>query len=201
MPAGGGKETIYIFPPPVRDAALLCRVRDEGVITTLRHARHPMPRSLSSAWTFFYKFPLPVILTGASAAGLRRALEERGVYSGTSGAAPPIDLILIGAMAILAIAVTIAFCAPLKRVRVSDDGESLMVSNYLQEWKVPVALISEVTQNRWLKLRPITIHLRIDPGCGRRLMFMPPLRINFLFWREDPEVEELRALASAHQVV
>lgn len=160
-----------------------------------------MPRSLSSAWTSFYKFLLPLILTGAFAAGLRRALEERGVYSGTSAAAPPIDLILIGALMILGIAATIVFCAPLKRVRVSDDGESLLVSNYVQEWKVPVALISDVRQNRWLKLRPITVHLRIDPGCGKRVMFMPPLRMNFLFWREDPEVEELRALASAHQLV
>lgn len=85
-------------------------------------------------------------------------------------------------------------------MRVSDDGESLLVSNYLQEWKVPVALISEVAQNRWLELRPITTHLRIDPGCGKRVMFMPPLRMIFLFWREDPEVEELRSLASAHQL-
>lgn len=59
-------------------------------------------------------------------------------------------------------------------------------------------LITGVAQNRWLELRPTTIHLRIDPGCGTRVMFIPPLRINLLFWREDPEVEELRALASMH---
>jgi hypothetical protein len=27
---------------------------------------------------------------------------------------------------------------------------------------------------------------------------MPPMHLNFLFWREDPLVEELRALASMH---
>jgi hypothetical protein len=30
------------------------------------------------------------------------------------------------------------------------------------------------------------------------VVFMPPLRFNFLFWREDPEVAELRALVSGH---
>jgi hypothetical protein len=160
-----------------------------------------MLRTLSSAWTSFYKFLLPVVLTGAFAAVLRSVLEARGVYSGTPGDAPPIDLILLGVVMLVAIAATAVFCAPLKRVRVSDDGESLLVSNFLREWTVPVGLIAEVTQNRWLKLRPITIHLRIDPGCGTRVMFMPPLRLNFRFWREDPEVEELRALASTHQLV
>jgi hypothetical protein len=157
-----------------------------------------MSRSLSSAWTPFYKFLLPVVLVCTFAAGLRTALEARGVYSGTPSASPPLDLILLGVVIIAGLAATIVFCAPLKRVRVSDDDEALLVSNYMSEWTVPLGLISEITQNRWLKLRPITVHLRIDPGCGTRVMFMPPLRWNFLFWREDPEVEQLRMLAATH---
>jgi hypothetical protein len=157
-----------------------------------------MPRSLSSAWTFFYKFLLPVVLTGAFAVGLRSALEARGVYSGTSSSTPPLDLLAVGLVLLVALVAVARTCVPLKRVRLADDGETLLISNYFQEWEVPAGLITGVTQNRWLKLRPITIHLRIDPGCGTRVMFMPHLRINFLFWREDPEVEELRALASMH---
>lgn len=157
-----------------------------------------MPRPISSTWTLFHKFLLPVVLAGAFAIALRSALEARGAYSGTPTAAPPIDLVLLGVVMLVGAAASVAFCAPLKRVRVSDDGESLLISNFLREWTVPIGLISDVTQNRWLKLRPITIHLRIDPGCGTRVMFMPPLRLNFLFWREDPEVNELRALAASH---
>jgi hypothetical protein len=156
-----------------------------------------MPRTLSSAWTIFYKL-LPVTLTGAFAFAFRKALEARGIYSGTLSSTPPIDLILLAAVMVAGIAASVAYCVPLKRVRVSGDGESLMVSNYLREWEIPVGLITDVTQNRWLKLRPISIHLRIDPGCGARVVFMPPLRFNFLFWREDPEVAELRALVSGH---
>ncbi|HEU4584719.1 MAG TPA: hypothetical protein VFR95_03170 [Gemmatimonadaceae bacterium] len=160
-----------------------------------------MPRTLSSTWTFFHKFLLPVILTGVFAVALRAALEARGAYSSTRTGAPPTDLLLLGVVMLVGIAASVVFCAPLKRVRLSDDGESLLVSNFLREWTVPVGLISDVTQNRWLKLRPITIHLRIDPGCGTRVAFMPPLRINFLFWHEDPEVGELRALAASHAPV
>ena len=157
-----------------------------------------MHRTLSSAWTFFYKFLLPVVLIGAFAGGIRSALEARGVYSGTPSAAPPLDLLALGLLLLVALVAVARTCAPLKRVRLGDDGQTLLVSNYFQEWEVPAGLITDVTQNRWLKLRPITIHLRFDPGCGTRVAFMPPLRINFLFWREDPEVEELRALASMH---
>jgi hypothetical protein len=156
-----------------------------------------MPRPLSSTWTFFHKFLLPVLLTGGFAVALRAALEARGAYSSTPAAAPPIDLLLLGVVMLVGIGASVVFCAPLKRVRVSDDGDSLLVSNFLREWTVPIGLISDVTQNRWLKLRPITIHLRIDPGCGKRVVFMPPLRLNFLFWREDPEVNELRALVAS----
>ena len=156
-----------------------------------------MSRTLSSAWTLFYKL-LPVTLTGAFVLAVRKVQEARDLYSVTHSSTPPVDLLLLGVVMIAGIVVSVVLCAPLKRVRVGDDGESLLISNYIREWTLPVGLIAEVTQHRWLKLRPITIHLRIDPGCGTRVAFMPPLRLNFRFWREDPEVEELRTLASAH---
>lgn len=157
-----------------------------------------MPRTLSSAWTFFYKFLLPIVLVGAFAVGLRSALEARAVYSGTPSAGPQMDLWLLALILLVALVAIARTCAPLKRIRLGPDGDTLLVSNYFQEWTVPVGLISDVTQNRWLKMRPITIHLRIDPGCGTRVVFMPPLRLNFLFWREDPEVSELRTMVASH---
>jgi len=53
-----------------------------------------------------------------------------------------------------------------------------------------------VTQNIWVKVRPITIHLRTPSEYGQRLRFMPPMRIIFRFWIQDPIGEELRAFAS-----
>lgn len=157
-----------------------------------------MRRSLSSAWTFFYKFLLPVVLTGAFAVAMRAVLEKSGAYSADSSNAFPAPAIVLVVAAVAALASYSWFCARLKRVRLSDDGETLLISNFFDEWRVPIGLVSEVTQNRLIKLRPITIHLRIDPGCGTQVTFMPPVRINFRFWRDDPEVEELRRLAALH---
>lgn len=160
-----------------------------------------MPRTLSSAWTVFYKFLLPVLLIAVFAVAFRSALEARGAYSGTPSSSPPVVLLALGVAMIVALVGVWRTCMPLKRVRLDDDGETLLVSNYAQEWRVPAGLITSVTQNRWLKLRPVTLHLRMDPGCGTRVMFMPPVRVNFRFWREDPVVEELRTLASMHVLV
>jgi len=82
---------------------------------------------------------------------------------------------------------------PLKRVRIADGA--LLVSNYIKEWRIPVTLIEDVSQNRWVRSRPITIQLRADVGCGTRVKFMPPERWRLRFWREDPEVDTLRTLA------
>jgi hypothetical protein len=74
------------------------------------------------------------------------------------------------------------------------DGGVLVVSNYWREWRVPFGLVTAITQNRWINLRPITVRLRADVGCGTRVVFLPPTRFRARIWREDPEVEELRRL-------
>lgn len=161
-----------------------------------------MNRSLSSAWTFFYKYLLPVIWVVGFAIGGREAMDnQRALARGAANAAPATMLWLLMFAGLAGLASLAWFCAPLKRVRVGDDGESLIVSNYFTEWHVPAGLITDVTQNRWIKMRPITIHLRIDPGCGTRVVFMPPIRLNFVFWREDREVDELRQLAEIRATV
>jgi len=162
-----------------------------------------VPRTLSSAWTFFYKFLLPVVwitgLTlGARASAYGKIADASGSPSASISQHAVMLLFFVGLAGFAALA---WFCAPLKRVRLAEDGGSLLVSNYFSEWVVPAGLITAVTQNRWIKLRPITIQLRTDPGCGTRVVFMPPLRIIFRFWHEDPEVDELRTLAATHSLV
>lgn len=159
-----------------------------------------MNRTLSSNWTFFYKYLFPVLWTVGFAVGARLAMDhQRAVMHGASasGAAPDVVwlLMLVG---LLGLASTVWFTSPLKRVRLGDDDTLLYISNYMQEWRVPFSLVTGVTQNKWLKLRPITVKLRADVGCGTSVVFMPPVRLRFLFWREDPEVEELRELAASH---
>jgi hypothetical protein len=53
----------------------------------------------------------------------------------------------------------------------------------------------DLSQNRWMKTRTITIRLRAAVGCGTSVKFIPPFRWILFFWREDREVTELRRLA------
>jgi len=87
---------------------------------------------------------------------------------------------------------------PLLRVQLRDGH--LYASNYFSEIEIHPSDITEVTQNRWVKLRPITIRLRTPSELGQRLSFMPPVRIIFRFWIQDPIVEELRAFARRPEV-
>jgi hypothetical protein len=84
------------------------------------------------------------------------------------------------------------FCAPLKRVRAGDSA--LYVSNYLKEISVPVRLIDCVTENRWINIHPVTIHLSGDTEFGRKIVFMPKARMA-LVWSLHPVVGEIERLA------
>lgn len=152
-----------------------------------------MNRTLSSATTFFHKYVFPALwIPGfgiATAAVFRNPAELADV--GTH--APPLGMqwiFLAGWLTGVAFIVWMA--VPLKRVRLENGG--LIVSNYLREWRIPLSLVAEVTQNRWINARPITIRLRADVGCGTRIVFIPRWHFRLGFWREDPEVEELRRL-------
>ncbi len=155
-----------------------------------------MNRTLSSGWTFFAKFLLPAIwfpLFGSATVNALRHPENVS-YQGVKGAAPP----GIGFQFLIAWIVGSAFmlwrCAPLKRARVVDGA--LLVSNYIHEWRIPFALISDVSQSGWMfNSIPIIIRLREDVGCGTKVRILPLARWRLPFSSEDPVFDELRRLA------
>jgi hypothetical protein len=154
-----------------------------------------MNQILSSRWTFIFKYVFPGIwIPGFGLAVADSFLHpETVIYNDVRGAAPPYigwDFLAVWLIASICI---LWLCAPLKGVRV--ENEVLLVSNYWHEWRIPFGAVAKVTQNRWINIRPITVHLRADVGCGTRVVFMPPSRWRVLFWREDPEVDDLRRLA------
>jgi hypothetical protein len=149
-------------------------------------------RNLSSAWTFFTKFVLPVIWIAAfGSAALSLWL---GILSGRNSNPPPAELrfVFLG-MWIVGSGLILWMSAGLKRVRVDERG--LLVSNYLREISIPFSAILDVRQNRWVNSRPVTIYLREATEFGDRITFMPKRRISFEFWRVDPVVDELKQLA------
>ena len=84
-------------------------------------------------------------------------------------------------------------CARLKRVQV--DGGTLLISDYRTTIRVPATDIDEVSENRWISMHPVTLHLRRPTEFGSEVVFMPKVRV-FGFATSHPVVAELRALAA-----
>lgn len=83
-------------------------------------------------------------------------------------------------------------CIRLKKV--SADDNFLYVSNYLKEIYIPLSEIYDVTENVWLNIHPVTIHLKSPSEFGDKIVFMPQIRF-FAFFSSHPVVDELKELA------
>jgi len=151
-----------------------------------------MRERISSAQTFFAKVVFPVVWIGGFSIGTIALFAAERM---TARPAPPgMPWVFLGAT-LLGSAAIYWYCVRLKRVDI--DGDSLFVSNYRREIVVPLADVDGVTENRWVNMHPVTIHLRRDTEFGRSITFMPKIQW-FLFLRSHPVVAELRLAARAH---
>jgi hypothetical protein len=140
--------------------------------------------TFSSRLTFFYKVIFPVIWISGFGLGMI------GVELAHD---PPLAVkFTFATVWVLGTVFIMWLCAPLKRVRADD--RALYVSNYLKEIPVPVGLIDRVTENRWINIHPVTIHLSADAEFGRKIVFMPRARMA-LVWSRHPVVGEIERLA------
>lgn len=79
----------------------------------------------------------------------------------------------------------------LKFVTVDDDF--LYASNYLREIAIPLWDIYDVTENVWLNIHPVTVHLKHPSEFGDKIVFMPKTR--FWVFASHPVVKDLKQLA------
>jgi hypothetical protein len=150
---------------------------------------------LSSRWTYFVKYilsPFWILTFGAIALTLAFA---PGAWEGGRGGPPPPELRwLFPAIWIVMTIGILRSTLPIKRVELRDGR--LFVSNYFREWEIFPSDIESVAQNRWVNARPVRVRLRREiDGLGTRFDFIPPQRARLRFWREDPQVEQLRQFA------
>src|SRR5690348_15648828 len=119
-------------------------------------------RTISSSMTFFFKFVFPTVwISGFGAGALATVLSSAHVPDSRS----VLFMWVIGSLFLL------WGCAPLKRVRLV--GSNVCVSNYLKEICIPADRISQVTENRWINIHPVTIHFREETPFGQTIRFMP----------------------------
>lgn len=117
-------------------------------------------------------------------------------YNGVPGGAPPEAKWLLLAAWVAGTAMCaglVAMTWRLKRVRVEDD--TLLVSDFRREVRVPLRDVVGVRQPRFPVPGSIAIDLARETPFGREVTFFPQRR--GLFGAEGPTMRELRALVSA----
>jgi hypothetical protein len=148
-----------------------------------------MNDELSSRATLIVKRVLPVIWIFISLMVLfviSRSPRTNGAALGAE-LLPPLVLLTVAGV------VNFWIAAPLCRIQMRDGR--LFASNFRREIELAPSDIERVTQNVWINIRTITIHLRERSALGKRIRFMPPSRVILRFWVEDPVVDQLRAFA------
>ena len=155
------------------------------------HIRMLRPRTISSAQTFIMKLVFPVLWI--SGFGFGTALLWLDVMHGRNGTSPPGEMKwMFLVMWLVGSALILWSCARLKRVRLDD--KHIYVSNFRREISIPLSLIENVSEVRWINIHPVTIHLRKDTEFGRSITFMPKVRF-FALWSSHPIVAELMHLS------
>jgi hypothetical protein len=154
-----------------------------------------MLRTVSSPYTFLFKFIFPPLWIGGFGFGTLQLWlsPETVVFNGVRGGATrEHQWLFLGAL-VLGAALLLWHCTRLHRVRLTDGG--LLVSNYFREISVPFGQIARVTQSRLSNPRTITLHLRGETPLGGKVRFFPSTHGRLAFWKEDELVHELRARA------
>jgi len=148
----------------------------------------PEPVRLHSLQSVFLKTAFPVLWIGGFAVATV-ALFGSAMFTDSRGGAPPAEMKWIFLAATLAGSAFIYWsCVRLKLVRM--DARKLYVSNLLTDIEVPLTQVDLVTENRWVNMHRVTIHLNADTEFGRKIVFMPKVRW-FAFWSEHPVVDEI----------
>ncbi len=143
-------------------------------------------RELSSKQTFLLKILLPVFfITTFTVMTLGMVFRFRTVEFLPLFIMFPV-MIMVGTAAM--------YFTVMRYKKVAVDDKSLYVSNYRKEITIPVSNIGDVTEIKWVRTRPITIHLKTDSEFGRKIVFTPKMN-GFRIFASNPIVAELKALA------
>ena len=100
---------------------------------------------------------------------------------------------LLIAPIVLAAGIYVMYRTTMRYKKVAIDDSFLYVSNYRKEITIPVSNIGDVTEIKWVRTRPITIHLKNASEFGRKIVFTPKPN-GFRIFAANPIVAELKEL-------
>jgi hypothetical protein len=151
---------------------------------------------LSSRWTPFYKFVVPVLVTGGLVFGAWRAYGHPQEVNLPPGMPPTYGWMLMLALAVVVAALLWFTLSPIKKVELDDD--SLIISDYRTEIRVPLDNVEKIDERSMTNPRRYKLTFREATDFGRRIVFLEPMAWTLNPWHECEEVAELRrAVADA----
>lgn len=158
-----------------------------------------MELNLSSRWTFFYKFILPVLTTGGMCFGAWRAFSHPHEVHLSNGMRPGQAWIVVVALGAFIAALMWWTVARLKQV--SLDGDELLISNLLTEIRVPLSAIASIRGPSPTHPKRYIVTFVEATEFGRTFTFIPPMVWSMNPWAESEVVGEFRsAWAAARDV-
>jgi hypothetical protein len=146
--------------------------------------------ALSSRWTPFYKFVLPVLATGGMCYGAWRAFVHPEQLHLSNGMRPDQAWMIVLALAFVVGGMIWWTVGPLKRVEL--EGDELLVSNYLAEIRVSLSAVEAISGASVTNPKRYTLTFEEPTEFGRRISFMPPMVWSLNPWAEAEEIGELR---------
>ncbi|HVO48168.1 MAG TPA: hypothetical protein VMT29_17740 [Steroidobacteraceae bacterium] len=150
-------------------------------------------RRLHSLQTQLLKFVFPTVYLIGLAVGLPL------VFAGT-GTTDPSGILSRGEIQVVAVLAALAGAGLLvwgvvRPQFVWMDHNNLHVSKLIREATVPLADIQDVTENCWLSIHPVTVHLAHATHFGPTITFIPEWRP--LYWQHHPVVDDILEAAAA----
>ncbi len=149
-----------------------------------------MSTPLSSRWTPFYKFILPVIVIGTLGFGTYYAWVRPERQHLPAGMPPENGWMLMAGIVVIAGAVIYWTVRDLVRLELDDD--ELIISDYRSEIRVRLVNIESISGRSLTDPKRHTISFTESTEFGRRVTFMPPIAWTLLPIGEHQAVVELR---------
>jgi len=149
-----------------------------------------MPIPLSSRWTPFYKFVLPLLVLGGLGVGAWQAHAHPEDVHMPPGMGPEYGWVLIIVVGLFAGGIIWWTVASLARIDLDDD--ELVISNYRSEIRVALASVASISGPSMTNPQRYTLTFEELTEFGRRVTFLPPMDWTLMRLGEPHEVRELR---------
>lgn len=144
-----------------------------------------MKQVISSNATLFYKYVFPVLWIGLFGYVVSDVL--MGSESG--------DLWLFALLWVVGAVFTLLLASRLKFVSV--DERAIYASGYVRKEEIPLSDIISIEESSGVKPKQVTLRLRSPSAFGRKIVFIPELRV-FETWRVNhPVIAELNTRIKA----